>query len=218
MNTWLNPENSFFSGIRKIMDLIWLSMLWTICSLPVVTIGASTAGLYYAVVKNIRRDRSYPTKEFFRGMKENFFQATGVWLLIVILLFMVMVGDLTIFGGFLSCETVTDGIMCFLFFIKICLPLILFLYAFPMMSRFDMKLIAVVEKSFLLSMRHIVHTIGLLLLFFVVMIMALAESLFLLFFLPGLYGLIASFFLEPIWKRYTTPQTKGECGDCWYME
>ena len=39
MNSWLNPENCFFSGIRKIVDLIWLSMLWTVCSLPIVTIG-----------------------------------------------------------------------------------------------------------------------------------------------------------------------------------
>lgn len=218
MNSWLNPENCFFSGIRKIVDLIWLSMLWTVCSLPIVTIGASTTGLYYAVVKNIRRDRSYPTREFFRGMKENFFQATGIWILIMALFFIVLTGDLSVFGDFLSAETVVDGVFCFFFFLKICLPMVLFLYALPMISRFDMKFVAVLEKSIYLSVRHILYTIILLLLLFVTVILGMAEFLFFLFFLPSLYCLIASFFLEPIWKQYTIPPTKGENRDCWYME
>lgn len=218
MNQWLNPDNRFFSGIRKIVDLVWLSMLWTVCSLPVITMGAATCGLYYAVVKNIRRDRSYAAREFFRGMKDNFWQATGIWVLVLLLLTMVLIGDLPVFGEFLQMESAGDAAMCTFFFVKLCLPLLLFAYALPMISRFDMKTIAVVEKSILLSVRHILHTLALLLLLFAVLILAAAESLLVIFFLPGLYCLIASFFLEPIWRRYTAPQREKENRDCWYLE
>lgn len=217
MTGWLNPENGFFSGVRKIVDLVWLSMLWTICSLPVVTAGAAATGLYYAVVKTIRRDRSYPTKEFFRAMKQNFWQATGIWVGILALLCMVFVGDLPVFGGFFSMDSAVDVMFCLFFFAKLCLPLCLFLYALPMISRFDMKFVAVLEKSLVLAVRHFLHTLALLLLLFVTVVLAVAESLLILLILPGFYCLVASFFLEPIWKRYTNPGGQ-ENGDCWYME
>ena len=220
MNQWLNPDNSFFNGVRKIVDLIWLSVLWAVCSLPIVTAGAATSALYYAVVKNIRRDRSYPTREFFRGMKENFWKATGVWLVVLLFLVMVLVGDLSLFGSFLKLETAADAAFTGLFCLKILLPALLFIYAFPMMSRFDMKFVAILEKSLILSVRHLLHTLPLLLLLFVTLVLAAAESLFVLFFLPGLYCLLASFFLEPIWKRYTdVPEDMREgAADLWYME
>ncbi|MBP5332214.1 MAG: YesL family protein, partial [Lachnospiraceae bacterium] len=72
MAKFFNPENAFFTTINKIVDTIWLSLLWTICSLPLITIGPASCGLYYATVKVTRRNRSYVTKEFFKGFKQNF--------------------------------------------------------------------------------------------------------------------------------------------------
>lgn len=72
-------------GIGKILadfvNCIWLGLLWLACSLPLVTLGASTTALYYAVVKGVRHDRGTPTRLFFSAFRENFKTATLTWLL-----------------------------------------------------------------------------------------------------------------------------------------
>ena len=43
MGSLFNPQNAFWSVFGKIADVLALSLLWVICSLPVVTMGAATA-------------------------------------------------------------------------------------------------------------------------------------------------------------------------------
>ena len=83
-----------------------------------------------------------------------------------------------------------------------------------------MNVVAIFEKSLILSLRHIIRTVSLVLLLFATIVLAAAEPLFLLFFLPGLYCLAASYLLEPVWKRYTKALNDGEEPetDAWYME
>lgn len=38
MSNILNPDNKFFSTINKIIDIIWISLLWSICSFPIFTL------------------------------------------------------------------------------------------------------------------------------------------------------------------------------------
>lgn len=201
MNQIWNPDNRFFSGVRKAMDLICLNILWVICSLPVMTVGAATCGLYYAVVKNIRQGRSYPVREFFRGMKENFWRATGVWMTVLVFFMMGGVGDFMLFGAFFKMESAADILFSCLFILKLLLPVFVFLYAFPMMSHFELPSIQVLEKSLMISGLHAGRTLLLTLLLATAAVFAAAETLLLLF-LPGTYCLVASFLLEPVWKTY----------------
>ena len=41
-----NPQNSFWQTIDRLSDLLILSLLWLICSLPLVTVGAASTALY----------------------------------------------------------------------------------------------------------------------------------------------------------------------------
>ena len=51
---FMEYDSPIMCGIGKVMDILWLSTLWFLCCLPVVTIGASTTALYYTSVKAIR--------------------------------------------------------------------------------------------------------------------------------------------------------------------
>ena len=53
-----NPENDFWQFIAKIADVLMLSVAWLFLSLPVVTLGAATAGLYDAAVKCVLEGRN----------------------------------------------------------------------------------------------------------------------------------------------------------------
>lgn len=75
-----NPVWRFFILVGRIW---WLNILWLVCSLPIVTIGASTTALIYSCMK-LRKDEGYPTNNFFKSFKENFRQSTALWLIYLV--------------------------------------------------------------------------------------------------------------------------------------
>ena len=76
-------ESKFSQLLLKLCYACYLNLLWAVCSLPIITIGASTTALYYACLKIIRGEESYAGKMFFRAFKENFKQATVLWLILL---------------------------------------------------------------------------------------------------------------------------------------
>lgn len=76
-------ESRFSQLLLKLCYSCYLNILWLICSLPVITIGASTTALYYASLKVIREEESHCGKMFFHSFKENFKQATQLWLILL---------------------------------------------------------------------------------------------------------------------------------------
>ena len=67
----------------KFCGACYLNLLWILCSLPVFTIGASTTALYYVTLKMVQDDESNITAMFFRAFRENFRQATTLWLIML---------------------------------------------------------------------------------------------------------------------------------------
>ena len=73
-------DNKIFGALGKVVDCVILSVLWLVCCIPVITIGASTTALYYTVHKSIRGNRGYVSRNFFHALKENFKTATLSWI------------------------------------------------------------------------------------------------------------------------------------------
>ena len=60
-------ESKFSQLLLKICYSCYLNLLWFVCSLPVVTIGAATTALYYTSLKVIRGEESSLTQQFFHS-------------------------------------------------------------------------------------------------------------------------------------------------------
>ena len=73
-----DPESPFGRGMEKVWQLIVLNVLWLLCSLPVITLGASSAALYYGVVKCIRHERGRLVKSFFSSSMVLLYWLTGI--------------------------------------------------------------------------------------------------------------------------------------------
>ena len=95
MGELFNLDNPVWSFMGKVADLIILNILAVICSLPIFTIGASWTALYFVTIRMVRKEESYIVKDFFRSFKENFKQATTIWL-IVLVMSAVLAGDIII--------------------------------------------------------------------------------------------------------------------------
>ena len=76
-------ESKFSQLVLKLCYACFLNLLWFICSIPIVTIGASTAALYYTSFKIIREEDNHAGAMFFRAFRDNFKQATVLWLIML---------------------------------------------------------------------------------------------------------------------------------------
>lgn len=82
MERFFGLDSPVMRMLNRLADLIILNLLTVVCALPVVTAGASAAGLYTAMQK-LARDEGSPVRDFFRGFRRNFKQATLLWLILL---------------------------------------------------------------------------------------------------------------------------------------
>lgn len=86
MKNLLNPEGFVFQALTRVGDLILLNFWFLVCCLPIVTIGASQAALYKVITDMHYDQEGGMFKGFFKAFKENFKQATAVWMVELIVL------------------------------------------------------------------------------------------------------------------------------------
>ena len=64
-------DSKFFAVMTKAWDFMFLSVLWLVFSLPVVTCGAATTALYYSMHKVLNDMGGSCIKEFWRSFRAN---------------------------------------------------------------------------------------------------------------------------------------------------
>lgn len=198
--------------LSGLIDLIVAGLLWLVCSLPVITIGASTTALYYAVNKCVRHNRGRLTPTFFSGFRRNFRQATLIWLL---MLAYVLVGLLDAYAfrlmGF-GAGTV-PYVLSFLFFLP---PLLLFPWVFAFVSRFQNTVSGTIKYCCWLALRHLKETLILAVELLLLLLIAwLLPAL--IPFLPSSFCMMMSLSTEPVFRQLQQ-EAPGDSADPWYNE
>lgn len=79
LNGMFDPENRFWMFMEKVMNAVVISLLWLICSIPVVTMGAATTAVFQFTLRQVRDEEGYVWQSFFKAFKQNFRQATILW-------------------------------------------------------------------------------------------------------------------------------------------
>ena len=125
-------DNPILRGMGRLADFIILNLLWVVCSIPIITIGASTTALYTVMLKLVKNEEGYIAKGFLKAFKENFKQSTIMWI-IFLLISIVFVVD------FASIKLMSDkigGILQILFLFMGALLAAWMVYAFALQARF----------------------------------------------------------------------------------
>lgn len=158
---FFNLDSPVMQALGKMADLMWLNILTLICCIPVVTAGASLTAMHYMALKIVRNEECYITKGFFKSFKENFKQATLIWLLMVIVI-AVLAGDFIImkysgmtFSKALQIVIIAVGVL-FLFTA---------VFVFPVLAKFDNTLWRTIKNAFLMSIMQFPKTILMILMF-----------------------------------------------------
>ena len=80
------PDGLFARGMCYVYYLVVINVLWLVCSLPVVTFGASSAALYACLFRLLEGDDTRPVRRFFAAFGENWKRATAAWLAVLAVL------------------------------------------------------------------------------------------------------------------------------------
>lgn len=195
--------------LNLIADIFILNILWVLCSLPIITIGASTTALYYAIMKRQRKDEGYITRNFFSSFKENFKQSTIIWLLLVIIGFILEL-DLRI-GVSISSPL---GKLMIFSSILIMIPYsFILIYIFPIQAKFVNPIFVNIRNALLIAVAHFGYTV--LNIFFVItfIFLALRSTMFLgivILFGFSLYAFISGNIYIMIFRKYLKDELKED--------
>ena len=156
MRNLLNYDGPVFRFITKIVYSVWLNILWFICCIPIVTIGASTTALCYCCQKIARDEEGYVTRSFFHAFKNQFKKST------IIGVIMTLVGiALAVDGYALYHLCFTSAFWTFLsgvLIVALIAYTIVLLWVFPLHARFDNTVPALFKNAIMIGMRFIVCT------------------------------------------------------------
>lgn len=203
MYGYLNPESKAMQLFYKTTEMMLLSILWAVASLPIFTIGAASSALYYAVVKVIRNSEGYAWDEFWHGFRINFKQATKLWIPAVILL--AGLGVDIIIVHLMSVAGMAGRWTMIIFALILAFGLMWLIYIFAYIARFQDTIKTVLFNTIWMTLFHFVHSL-LLLIVFIAMVGAVfifpVVLPFAVFFFPGFYGVIAASVLEARFKLH----------------
>ena len=126
-----------------------------------MTIGASTTAMYYVTLKLVRDEDGYTIRSFFKSFRENFKQATIIWLIFLavgIILGVDLYFFIWMFTGAEKVKMVMTSVFVALTFVY----LAMFTYVFPLQARFYNPVKRTIFNAFFMSIRHLLQTIGML--------------------------------------------------------
>jgi uncharacterized membrane protein YesL len=200
-----NMDNPFFRFMGKMVDVLWLNIIWLVFSLPIVTIGASTTAMICVMMKVVRDREGYIWRDFWKSFKINFKQSTIMWIGII-LVYSVLGTDIYFFMN----QTSAYSRLLLSFMIGVTLVVTCAcIYIFPLQAQFENPIKQTVKNALIISMKHMPWTLLLLLILIgggigIYLFFALA-----MFFGFGLIAFVCAYIFNHIFIRYI-PEDKRD--------
>ena len=159
----INLDGSIVTALTRSFDALVATLLFILCCLPVVTIGASCSAMYATMIRIAGDGCSSVTRCFFDAFKDNFKQATILWLL-AILAGAVVAADIVVCWGFKMEATMVLSIMRGLTIFCTGLYLAMCIYIFAGLAVFHVTRKQAVTNALQWTVKKLPATLGLLLL------------------------------------------------------
>lgn len=199
MKNFFDTENKFWRLFGSFADVLVLSLLWAICCLPVVTIGAASIALYDAAAKRIHEDEGHPYKHFFHVLRTELLRGIGITVLWGLLAFLLTLGY-----SFLYQQGKTNSLAAMYSMVylgSLLIPVSIFLWLLPVEARFAHGFWSLHKTAASFAFVHL-PTTALLLVILVGCVILAGFLPVLIFFLPSIMVMLQSTLVEKVFKKY----------------
>ncbi len=151
----IDIDSPFVRTVNKITDLVVLNIWTLLCSLPIITLGASFSAAHYVALKLRRNEEGYTTRDFFRAFKQNFKKATLIWLIILFVIIVLALDFYIIRNMELGIPKIVQGVITVVAALLACTVM----WVFPLQAKFENTVRLTIKNAFSLSMIQAPRTI-----------------------------------------------------------
>ena len=146
--------NKLLAFVMRIGDLFFLNILFLVCSIPVITIGASSTALFHCTIRMAQKKDSYLSRDFFAAFRKNLLKSTLLFLIVVII-YAILFCDFWLSSMF-------PGLIQTLFLavfiaLTICFSMIVG-YLFPLLDYYGKGVFPTLRDAFFVSFGHVMRT------------------------------------------------------------
>lgn len=200
---FFNPESFVWKLFGYFGDFVIFSLLWCLCSIPLVTLGPATTALYDTMVHALRRKEDSPFSRFFetfrRELKEGIL-LTLLWAAVALGLGLGLYAlrrFVPSFGERGAIVTLVELLLGFLY-------LSVASWVFPTLSRFTMGVGAISSVCLRLAPGHALRSAAMALLNATVIVTS-TRFVIPLMFAPALVSFLSTYLIEPVFSEYQAP-------------
>lgn len=210
MRNIYNPEVPIIQTMSKLAWMMWFSCLWVFCSLPIVTVGASSAALYTMAFR-MHEDGAYSSGAFFRAFRNNFKSSTRLWL-------SMLLSAVVLAAAYYGVVLVESEVLRLVLLVPFCIGLVLWcfllLYGFPLSCFFENTVRNTQKNAVAMAIKHLRQSIYCAALAMIPMLaLMISEYWFLrllylwVFFYPCVAAYWISGILKPVFLLYAPKET-----------
>ena len=151
--------NSPFGRLmNRLVDVVVLSLLTLLMSLPLITIGAAFTALYSVLLKIIRDTDHGVFRSYFKAFKSNFFKATALWAIVAAVFFVLYMDFYLLSSVAMDNAALVRNVLL----VFSALLLMVASYIFPMQAQFENTVFGTIKKSFLICIMNLPRSIAIL--------------------------------------------------------
>lgn len=202
MSRIFDADNAFFRFMSRVADALILDLFFLITSIPIVTIGASYTAMYYYCTKAVGNEEGYLWKSYWKSFKTNFVQGFLMELFFVVVGVILYVDLKYLYGNAFNGGGFGWRLLFFIVVGMAILAAVTFLYAFPLLSRFENTTFNIIRNAAFMSLRHLPQTVPLILIFGLAAFIGWAMFPVSIFFIVGAWVYVSSIFFYKILDRY----------------
>lgn len=147
MNKFFDPNGLFAQIMNTILNMMLLNAMWMLCSIPIITMGASTAALYAVLIKMRDGEEPRVIRRYFAALKENWKKASAAWL--ALLLAAAICGLDLYFAGQMD-----NDIFRIIAVAGLVVIVMTATFVFPLVARFENKWSNHLKNALLLALSH----------------------------------------------------------------
>lgn len=155
MSKLFRMDSPLMRFLTKIADLMVLNILFCVTSIPLITIGASWTALYSVTLKMVRDEEGSVSRSYFHSFRQNFKQATLLWLGVLVVLALLVL-DIRVLNGMAG--GTAPGLLRVGVEILALLGIMVLQYLFPSLARFEASLADTLKNACMMALAHLPKT------------------------------------------------------------
>ena len=155
MSKLFRMDSPLMRFLTKIADLMVLNILFCVTSIPLITIGASLTALYSVTLKMVRDEEGSVSRSYFRSFRQNFRQATLLWLGVLVVLALLVL-DIRVLNGMAG--GTAPGLLRVGVEILALLGIMVLQYLLPSLARFEASLADTLKNACMMALAHLPKT------------------------------------------------------------